>query len=603
MLFRKIFLSTLFVVISGVSLADNSNTSSTPGGFVVYDALGILEFQRAIEKIFPDESEYFDFHGTCVWNDVLAGGRSLSTTWQALLSIEKIKQKEKTDYDDGTYLLEIPDECGNYKISLKNGGQENDHLFLFNGKFNVALTVRGSISGDLSYLCLNCSRLVYADFRALTTKDITNVSYMFSACTRLFKIVVSPDFLSNFLPSDDLYSNYSNAKGVFDGCNKTLIVSTEPGTLSPGFRKLVEICGANVQNFEYNPSDVDGENNPLVYHQGDEESHNKGTYKFKCIMDGNDQQEGVSIIPWFCWLDLSGYFNVEMDRDTMLKIFGTSQGSKDPENPTKLVPEYHAGKCYITLAPGNTLMDISSGESADHPTYPGFVADKDAVYYTTGGTFAGYWAVAKEITINAEIQNLVEWAENRRILSDNTCVICATRAETAAMIQRLIGASINTVDEDANPQTNSSNKGLRAMSSRSKAKTSTSTTTTTTTTTTSAINTTRLENKGSVFVVKANLYNKLFESTGWIPNDLEISGKFKFTGDNSFFTQGKVTIEKDSEIVFEGPKSLFNTTTSADRSKIVLEDVLINSEFSVNDSGVSVLGEVTIGPDGSFIYE
>lgn len=74
MLFRKIFLSTLFVVISGVSLADNSNTSSTPGGFVVYGALGILEFQRAIEKIFPDESEYFDFHGTCVWNDVSAGG-------------------------------------------------------------------------------------------------------------------------------------------------------------------------------------------------------------------------------------------------------------------------------------------------------------------------------------------------------------------------------------------------------------------------------------------------------------------------------------------------------------------------------------------------
>lgn len=624
MLFRKIFLSTLFVVISGVSFADNSSTSSTPGGFGISGALGILEFQRAIEKIFPDESEYFDFHGTCVWNDVSAGGRALPTTWQALLSIEKIKQKEKTDYDDGTYLLEIPDECGNYKISLKNGGQENDHLFLFNGKFNVALTVRGSISGDLSYLCLNCSRLVYADFRALTTKDITNVSYMFSACTRLFKIVVSPDFLSNFLPSDDLYSNYSNAKGVFDGCNKTLIVSTEPGTLSPGFRKLVEICGANVQNFEYNPSDVDGENNPLVYHQGDEESHNKGTYYW-----------AFDAVEAFVKAGLSDYSKVEVPSGTTTKVYGTLQCSKDPENPTEFASEFPDDDperaSSVTFFTGNTFTGISSGDSTDHLSLPAYVTDKDAVYYTTGGTLEGYATFKKGLIAKTEIPNLDEWAENRSILSGEknsggaTWCAMAISEKDATTLCRLIDASSNTLDEDDETDTDdaydekdeptttdenkknrsgsgsgasgsSSIKRLRAMSSRSKTKTGTSTTT-------SAITKTRLENKGSEFGVKANIYNELFESTVWIPNDLEISGKFKFTGDNSFFTQGKVTIEKGSEVVFEGSKSLFNTTTSADRSKIVLEDVLINSKFSVNDSRVSVQGEVTIGPDGSFIYE
>lgn len=81
MLFRKIFLSTLFVVISGVSFADNSSTSSTPGGFGISGASSNSTFQQAIEKIFPDESKYFDFHGTCTTEpdtESGGGGRYLS---------------------------------------------------------------------------------------------------------------------------------------------------------------------------------------------------------------------------------------------------------------------------------------------------------------------------------------------------------------------------------------------------------------------------------------------------------------------------------------------------------------------------------------------
>lgn len=529
------------------------------------------------------------------------------------MSIKKIEQKKET-YGDSTYLLTIPAERDGYKISLKNGCQKNDHLFLFNGEFNVALTVNGNMSGDLSYLCYNSPRLVYLDVRNLRTSSVKDVSYMFYGCTRLFKIVVSPDFLNNFISSD--------SKGVFDGCNKPLIVSTEPGTLN--LSKLVEICGANVQYFEYNPSDVDGENNPLVYHQGDEESHNKGTYYW-----------AFDAVEAFVKAGLSDYSKVEVPSGTTTKVYGTLQCSKDPENPTEFASEFPDDDperaSSVTFFTGNTFTGISSGDSTDHLSLPAYVTDKDAVYYTTGGTLEGYATFKKGLIAKTEIPNLDEWAENRSILSGEknsggaTWCAMAISEKDATTLCRLIDASSNTLDEDDETDTDdaydekdeptttdenkknrsgsgsgasgsSSIKRLRAMSSRSKTKTGTSTTT-------SAITKTRLENKGSEFGVKANIYNELFESTVWIPNDLEISGKFKFTGDNSFFTQGKVTIEKGSEVVFEGSKSLFNTTTSADRSKIVLEDVLINSKFSVNDSRVSVQGEVTIGPDGSFIYE